>query len=134
MKTLAKYHVSNHFIISEKKKKKHLKIYVPGPVTSYRGFREKGPWSGRRDEFRVHMRNLIPVTEMKNALKAPKIPLGSRSDLSAILQAMRSENVSSRKVPVSGLECSYGKNFQLGYRDLGNRASPPSHMNTSKFL
>ena len=33
------------------------------------------------------------------------------------------------------------KNFQLGYRDLGrknrdlgNRASPPSHINTSKFL
>ena len=51
------------------------------------------------------------------------------------------ENVSSRTVSVSGLECSYGKNFQLGYRDLGrknqdlgNRASPPSLMNTSKFL
>ena len=49
--------------------------------------------------------------------------------------------VSSRSVPVSGLECSHGKNFQLGYRvlgrknrDLGNRASPPSHMNTSKFF
>ena len=26
------------------------------------------------------------------------------------------------------------KNFQLGYRDLGNRASTPSHMNTSKFF
>ena len=33
------------------------------------------------------------------------------------------ENVSSRTVPVSGLECSYGRNFQLGYRDLGNRVS-----------
>ena len=51
------------------------------------------------------------------------------------------KNVLSQSVPVSGLECSSGKNFQLGYRDLGlkngdlsNRASPPSHMNTSKFL
>ena len=26
------------------------------------------------------------------------------------------------------------ENFQLGYRDLGNRASPPSHMDTLKFL
>ena len=34
---------------------------------------------------------------------------------------------------VSGLEFSYGKNFRIGYRDLGNRASPPSHMNTSNF-
>ena len=81
------------------------------------------------------MENLIPATEMKNVQKATKIPVEPRSDLSATLQAMRM---------VSGLECSYGKNsknFQLGYRDLGrknrdlgNRASPPSHMNTSKFL
>ena len=78
---------------------------------------------------------------MKNVQKATKIPVEPRSDLSATLQAMRSWKCF---VPVSGLECSYGKNsknFQLGYRDLGrknrdlgNRASPPSHMNTSKFL
>ena len=44
-------------------------------------------------------------------------------------------------VPVTGLECSYGKIFIpvteiLGRkkRDLGNRASPASHMNTSIFL
>ena len=78
---------------------------------------------------------------MKNVQKATKIPVEPRSDLSAALQAMRSWKYF---VPVSGLECSYGKNsknFQLGYRDLGRknrdlgyRASPPSHMNTSKFL
>ena len=44
------------------------------------------------------------------------------------------ENVPSRTVPVFGLECTYGKNFQLSYQDLGNRASLPSHMNSSKFL
>ena len=44
-------------------------------------------------------------------------------------------------VPVTGLEWSYGKDFEPGYRDLGsknrdlgNRASPASHMNTSNFL
>ena len=41
-------------------------------------------------------------------------------------------------IPVTEMKnvqkASYGKNFQLGYRDLGNQASPPSHMNTSKFL
>ena len=38
----------------------------------------------------VHMANLIPVTEMKNAQKATKIPVEPRSDLSATLQAMHS--------------------------------------------
>ena len=44
-------------------------------------------------------------------------------------------------VLVTGLECSYGKDFEPGYRDLGrknrdlgNRGSPVSHMNTSNFL
>ena len=44
-------------------------------------------------------------------------------------------------IPVTGLKCSHGKNFQPAYRDLGwknrevgNRASPPSHMNKSKIL
>ena len=44
-------------------------------------------------------------------------------------------------VPVTGLECSYGRDIEPGYRDLGrkkrdlgNRASPASHVNTSNFL
>ena len=44
-------------------------------------------------------------------------------------------------IPVTGMKCSYGKIFQPAYRDpdwknrdLGNRARPPSHMNTSKIL
>ena len=44
-------------------------------------------------------------------------------------------------IPVTGLRCSYGKisqpvNRDPGWknRDLGNRASPPSQMNTSKIL
>ena len=39
MKTLARYHVCNHCVIGEKK---HLKIYLSGPV-SYRDFRETVP-------------------------------------------------------------------------------------------
>ena len=38
MKTLAKYHVSNHCVIGEKQR---LKIYLSGPI-SYRDFRETG--------------------------------------------------------------------------------------------
>ena len=86
----------------------------------------------------VCMGNLIPVTEMKNVQKVPKIPVEPRSDFcQRPYKPCTVENVLSRTVLVSGLECSYGKNFQLGYRDLGhkkrdlsNRASPPSHMNT----
>ena len=33
-----------------------------------------------------------------------------------------------------GDEVFIRQNFQPAYRDLGNRASPPSHMNTSKIL
>ena len=43
-------------------------------------------------------------------------------------------------VSVTGMKCSYRKIFQPAYRDLGwknwdlgNRASPPFHMNTSKI-
>ena len=38
MKSLAKYHACNHCVMA----KKHLKIYLSGPI-SYRGFRETGP-------------------------------------------------------------------------------------------
>ena len=87
----------------------------------------------------VHRGNLIPVTKMKNVEKAPKIPMEPRSDLLGTLLAMAVENVSLQTVPVSGLERLYGKNFQLGFCDLGcknqgNWVSLPSHMNTLKFL
>ena len=37
-------------------------------------------------------------------------------------------------LPFRMMKCLYGQNFQPAYRDFGlkNRASPPSHMNTSK--
>ena len=73
--------------------------------------------------------------------KCPKGPQNTRGIAFRLVSDLTSavENVASWTVPVSGLECSYGKNFQLGYRDLGrknrdlgNRASPPSHMNTHR--
>ena len=91
------------------------------------------------------MGNLIPVTEMKNVQKDCKIPVERTafrlvSDLTSHAQLKMFRPVQST-VPVSGLECSYGKIFQLGYRDLGrknrdlgNRARPPSHMKTPKFF
>ena len=43
--------------------------------------------------------------------------------------------------PVTGLECSYGRDIEPSYRDLGrkkrdlgNRVSPAFHENTSNFL
>ena len=39
-----------------------------------------------------------------------------------------------RFVPVTQAGVFTWENFHFGYRDLGNRASPASHMNTSKFL
>ena len=36
-------------------------------------------------------------------------------------------------VPVTRAGVFIWENFHPGYRDLGNRASPASHMNTSKF-
>ena len=73
--------------------------------------------------------------------RPPKYPWNCVPTCQRPYKPRTAENVSSRTVPVSGLECSCGKNFQLGYRDLGrkkrdpgNRACPPSQMNTSKFL
>ena len=79
------------------------------------------------------------VTQMKNVQKAPKIPVESRSDLSATLQSMCSWKWFVSDSP--GIRVRVFIWEKLGYRDLGrknrdlgNRASQPSHMNTSKFL
>ena len=79
-----------------------------------------GPVSGPVEKIiffsTVHMGNFSPVTEMNKA-RTFKFRPGNRAGV------------------------FIWENFQLGYRDLGrknrdvgNRASPPSHMNTSKFL
>ena len=53
----------------------------------------------------------------------------------------RLREIHSAFIPATGLKCSHGKIFHSAYRDpgrknrdLGNRASPPSHMNRSKIL
>ena len=48
--------------------------------------------------------------------KSPKVPQNNRvPTCQRPYKPFAAENVSSRTVPVSGLECSYEKNFQLGY-------------------
>ena len=55
-----------------------------------------------------------------------------------ILQTMQDDAMTARIHPAvhpgNRDEVFIWQNFQLAYRDLGNRASPPSHMNTSKIL
>ena len=89
---------------------------------------------GGRNLSSVHMGNLIPVTEMKNVQKAPKILVEPRSDLLATLQAMRSWKCFARTVPVSGWSVHMGKiSRSVRSQDLGNRTSPPSHTNTCQI-
>ena len=64
---------------------------------------------GNFSQVPVHIGNFSPVTEMKKA-RLFKFHRGNRAGV------------------------FIWENFQPAYRDLGNRASQPSHINTSKFL
>ena len=52
-----------------------------------------------------------------------------------IQQAMQEDAIRAIRIhPDNRDEVFIRQNFQPTFRDLGNRASPPSHMNTSKIL
>ena len=56
-----------------------------------------------------------------------------------IQQAMQDDAIRTARIhpavhPGNRDEVFIWQNFQPAYRDLGNRGSPPSHMNTSKIL
>ena len=56
-----------------------------------------------------------------------------------IQQAMKDDAIRTTRIhlaihPGNPDEVFIWQNFQPAYRDLGNRASPPSHMNTLKIL
>ena len=56
-----------------------------------------------------------------------------------IQQAMQDDAIRAARIhpavhPGNRDEVFIWQNFQPAYRDLGNQASPPSHMNTSKIL
>ena len=73
----------------------------------------------------------------KANLHTRKVEIHTRQKRYAILAAMlrkRSYFVSKSFVPVTRAGVFIWENFHPGYRDLGNRASTASHMNTSKFL
>ena len=56
-----------------------------------------------------------------------------------IQQAMKDDAIRTTRIhpavhPGNRDEVFIWQNFQPAYRDLGNRANPPFHMNTSKIL
>ena len=64
---------------------------------------------------------------------------GYRADISAVTEINNARTFKFHPGNLAGV--FIWENFQLGYRDLGrknrdlgNRASPPSHMNASKYL
>ena len=74
-------------------------------------------------------------------LKAVSLQLNGMLMLCKIQQAMRDDAIKAARTHPALFMCSYGKTFPAVYRDPGwknrvirNRASPPSHMNTSKIL
>ena len=114
--------------------KKHLSPnYLTGPI-SYRVFRETapGPVGGTNFVFCSYGKFNSGYRDEK-CLKFPENTRGTAfrlvSDLTNHAQLKMFHPGKSR---YPERECSYGKNFQLGYRDLdrdlGNRASPPSHI------
>ena len=72
-------------------------------------------------------------------LKAVSLQLNGMLMMWKTQQAMQDDNIQTARIhpafhPGNRDEVSIGQNFQPAYRDLRNRASLPSHMNTSKIL
>ena len=72
-------------------------------------------------------------------LKAVSLQLNGMFMMWKIQQAMQDNAIRTARIhpavhPGNRDEVFIWQNFQPAYRDLGNRASPPSHMNTSKIL
>ena len=83
----------------------------------------------------VHMGNFSPVSELRfqpGYCSYEKFQPGYRAEISAITEINKARTFKFHPGNRAGV--FIWENFQLGYRELGNRASPPSHMNTSKFL
>ena len=72
-------------------------------------------------------------------LKAVSLQLNEMLMMWKIQQAMEDDAIRTARIhpavhPGNRNEVFIWQNFQPAYRDLGNLASPPSHMNTSKIL
>ena len=72
-------------------------------------------------------------------LKAVSLQLNGKLMMCKIQQAMKDDAIRTTRIhpavhPGNRDEVFIWQNFQPAYRDLGNRASPPSHMNLSKIL
>ena len=72
-------------------------------------------------------------------LEAVSLQLNGMLMICKIQQAMKDDAIRTTRIhldvhPGNRDEVFTWQKFQPAYRDLGNRASPPSHMNTSKIL
>ena len=72
-------------------------------------------------------------------LKAVSLPLNGMLMIWKIQQAMEDDAIPTARIHPDIYPCNRAvvfiwQNFQPAYLDLGNRASPPCHMNTSKIL
>ena len=72
-------------------------------------------------------------------LKAVSLQLNGKLMMCKIQQAMKDDAIRTTRIhravhPGNRDKVFIWQNFQPAYRDLGNRASPPSHMNLSKIL
>ena len=72
-------------------------------------------------------------------LKAVSLQLNGMLMMWKIQQAMQDDAIRTARIhpavhPGNRDEVFIWQNFQPAYRDLGNRVSLPSHMNTSKIL
>ena len=72
-------------------------------------------------------------------LKAVSLQLNGMLMMCKIQQAMKDDAIRTTRIhpavhPGNRDEVFIWQNFQPAYRDVGNRASPPTHMNTSQIL
>ena len=78
--------------------------------------------------FRASVKLKTVSLQLNGILMMCKIQQARKDD------AMRITRIHPAVHPGNRDEVFIWQNFQPAYRDLGNRASPPSHMNISKLL
>ena len=79
-------------------------------------------------DFRASVTLKAVLLQLNGMLMMCKIQQATQDD------AIRTTRIHPAVHPCNRDEVFVWQNFQPAYRDLGNRATPPSHMNTSKIL
>ena len=126
---------------------------LPGWISPWVHMRNFSPVSEMRKGQRSWVRVLAPNLGNKAnkeklnffyfrasvTLKAVSLQLNGMLMMCKIQQAMKDDAIRTTRIhpavyPGNRDEVFIWQNFQPAYRDLGNRASPPSHMNTSNIF